>query len=80
MLVACFEALDLPLGFLARDAIRLSNLIRKARAPARNYVEVNGGEPPPVCVHFVPELLPAGFHKIPVHLQLLGPAGPAIAR
>src|SRR5437016_10291328 len=34
--VARFEALDLPLGFLVRDAIRLSNLGRKeARPPAK---------------------------------------------
>jgi hypothetical protein len=40
VLVARFEALYLPFGFVARDAIRLLNLARKTRAPARNQVEV----------------------------------------
>src|SRR6202030_448034 len=79
VLVARFEALDLPLGFIARDAVRLFNLIRKTRAPARNHVEVTGGEPPPVCVHFAPELLPVDLRGIPVHLGLLSPCGPAVA-
>src|ERR1700683_1789902 len=80
MLVASFEALDLPLGLLARDAIRLFNLPRKTRAPARNYVEVNAAEPPPVCVYLASELLPAGFHKIPLLLGLPTPAGTAPPR
>jgi hypothetical protein len=71
MLVACFETLNLQFGFVAADAIRLFNLTRKTRAAACNSVEVSGGEPPPVCVYFVPEALPAGFHEIPVHQTLL---------
>src|SRR5947207_125627 len=77
VLVARFEALDLPLGFVACDAVRLFNLIRKTRAPARNHVEVTGGKPPPVRVHLALELLPVGLRGIPVHLSLLGPRGPA---
>src|SRR6266849_5261005 len=55
VVVARFEALDLPLGFVAGDAIRLGDLVRKTRAPAGNHVEVTGAEPPPVCVHLAPE-------------------------
>src|SRR5207248_3766287 len=77
VLVARFEALDLPLGYVTCDAIRLFNLIRKTRAPARNRVEVTGGKPPPVRVHLALELLPVGLRGIPVHLSLLGPRGPA---
>src|SRR5204862_390787 len=77
VLVARFGALDLPLGFVACDAVRLFNLIRKTRAPARNHVEVPGGKPPPVRVHLALELLPVGLRGIPVHLSLLGPRGPA---
>jgi hypothetical protein len=73
MLVARFEALNLPFGFAARDAIRLFNLTRKTRAATCNQVEVSGGEPPPVCVYFVSEALPAGFNEIPVHQTLLSP-------
>src|SRR5205823_8688754 len=77
VLVARFEALDLLLGFVACDAVRLFNLIRKTRAPARNHVEVTGGKPPPVRVHLALELLPVGLRGIPVHLSLLGARGPA---
>src|SRR5207253_575051 len=75
VLVARFEALDLPLGYVSCDAIRLFNLIRKTRAPARNRVEVTGGKPPPVRVHLALELLPVGLRGIPVHLSLLSPRG-----
>src|SRR5947208_8738472 len=75
VLVARFEALDLLLGYVACDAVRLFNLIRKTRAPARNRVEVTAGKPPPVCVHLAPELLPVGLRGIPVHLSLLCPRG-----
>src|SRR5690242_14807947 len=71
MLVARFEVLNLPFGFVARDAIRLFNLTRKTRAATCDQVEVSGGQPPPVCVHLVPEALPAGLHQIPVHYTLL---------
>src|SRR5437660_12515303 len=70
VLVARFEALDLLLGYVACDAVRLFDLIRKTRAPARNRVEVTAGTPPPVRVHLAPELLPVGLRGIPVHLNL----------
>src|SRR5437016_4878145 len=70
VLVARFEALDLLLGYVVYDAVRLFNLIRKTRAPARNRVEVTAGKPSPVCVHLAPELLPVGLRGIPVHLNL----------
>src|SRR5579862_804838 len=69
MLVTRFEALDLPFGFVARDAIGLFNRYRKARALARNGIKVRLGQSAPVGAHLAPESLPAGFHKIPVHLQ-----------
>src|SRR4030088_2703221 len=71
VLVARFEAPDLTLGFTRRDALRVFNLTRKGRARSRYHVEVIGGEPAPVCMHLAPELQPAGFHEIPVHLGLL---------
>src|SRR5690349_25167831 len=74
VLVARFEALDLPFGFVARDAIRLFKFTRKTRAVACNQVEMGGGEPAPVCVYFVPEVQPARLHEIPVHQTL--PGGP----
>src|SRR5205823_1946583 len=77
VLVARFEALDLLLGYVACDAVRLFNLIRKTRAPDRNRFEVTAGKPPPVCVHLAAELLPVGLRGIPVHLSLLCPRGPA---
>ena len=70
MLVARFEALNLPFGFVARDAIRLFKFTRKTRAVACNQVEMGGGEPAPVCVYFVPEVQPARLHEIP------GPSNP----
>src|SRR5690348_1223301 len=55
VLIARFETPDLPLGFLVRDAVGIFDLIAKTCAPARNDVEVNGREPPPVGEHFAPE-------------------------
>lgn len=71
MLIARFEVLDLLLGFVARDAVRLSNPCRKACAATGNKIEVTRGEPPPVCVHLTSESLPGGFHELPVHVSLL---------
>src|ERR1700739_2052373 len=67
VLVTRFEALDLPFGFVARDAIGLLNLARKPRPSPRNHIEVSVGELCPVCVHLAPESLPARFHQIPIH-------------
>src|SRR5437660_12899770 len=61
VLVARFEALDLPLGFVACDAVRLFNLIRKTRAPARNAVEATGAEPPPIRAPLPLERLRVGL-------------------
>src|SRR5260370_28528015 len=76
--VTQFEALDLPLGLVARNAVRFFNLVREAHAPAGNQIELAGGEHPPICTYFVPEPGPVGFCAIPLHLTLHLP--PAFAR
>src|SRR5207302_3171635 len=67
VLVARFEALDLLLGHVACDAVRLFNLIRKTRAPARNRVELPQVKLPPVAVHFAPERSPVALRVMQVH-------------
>src|SRR5258708_2845515 len=66
-----FKALDLPLGCVGRDAVRLFNLVPEAHTPAGNQIELVGGEHRPVCVYFVPEPGPVGSRAVPIHFSLL---------
>ena len=80
MLVARLEAPDLTLGFIVRDGIRLPKLTRKTGAPAGNQVQMSAREAPPVCLHFAPELLPGGFHEIPVNQESPPDLGASLVR
>jgi len=78
--VTQLEASDLPLGFVASNAVRLFNLVRKAHAPAGNYIELAGREHRPICMYFVLKPGPFGLCAIPIHLSLLRGPSPAHRR
>src|SRR5438132_14315546 len=58
---------ELLLRLLARQAIRLLDLARELRAPARDRVDLLGSQLPPVPQRVALEMLPVARNAIPLH-------------
>src|SRR6266567_1362150 len=64
-------AIDLPLGFVAPNAVTLLDPADELGAFALDQIEIIVGELAPLLLHFAFYLLPVSFHAIPVHRRLL---------
>src|SRR5712691_231377 len=64
-------AVDLPLGFVALNAVTLLDPADELGAFALDQIEIIVGELAPLLLHFAFYLLPVSFHAIPVHRRLL---------
>ncbi|CAH1654058.1 hypothetical protein CHELA1G11_10725 [Hyphomicrobiales bacterium] len=71
-LVGSFEpVIDLPLGFVLRDAIALLQLSGEFRAFTLHDIQIVVGELAPLLLQIPLELLPVTFNAIPIHITLL---------
>src|SRR6185437_10105358 len=70
------ERVDLPLGFVLGDAVRLLDLPRQLIALAGDEVDVVVGQLPPLLLHLAGELLPVALNAVPVHALLLRASEP----
>src|ERR1700674_297374 len=60
-------AVDLPLGFIALNAVTLLDPADELGAFALDQIEIVVGELAPLLLRFAFYLLPVSFHAIPVH-------------
>src|ERR1700694_5226121 len=64
-------AVDLPLGFIALNAVTLLDPADELGALALDQIEIVVGELAPLLLRFAFYLLPVSFHAVPVHRCLL---------